>query len=201
MMGIDNIFEAIFFGGFIIGCVIRKIYTAGRKTGKSTTKRKSPLDISLIGLATVGLAGPLFYLFTDWLDFADYQLPPYLRWIGWFGAAVFAAALLLLWRSHADLAHNWTAIPQIKKDHTLITTGVYKHIRHPMYTAHLLWALAQGLLLHNWIAGPVLLVTIIPFCLVRIPLEEEMMLDHFGDDYRTYITRTGRIFPKLRNTG
>lgn len=200
-MGIDNIFDAIFFGGFIIGCVIRKVYARWRKGDKTAAKRKCWLDISLIGVGGTGLAAPLFYLFTHWLDFADYQLPPYLRWMGWLGAAVFAAALLLLWRSHVDLARQWSAIPEVKNDHSLVTTGVYSHIRHPMYAAHVLWALAQGLLLHNWIAGPALLVTIIPFCLVRIPLEEKMMLDHFGDEYRTYITRTGRIFPKLRNAG
>ena len=196
-MRIDNIFEWIFLGGFIIGCVIRRIYTGGHRRDRAVKKRRSPLDISLIGLATVGFLAPFFYLCTGRLDFADYDLPPYLNWLGWLGAAVFAAALLLLWRAHAELTRNWSAIPQINQDHTLVTTGVYSRIRHPMYAAHLLWALAQALLLHNYIAGPAFLVGFTVFCLVRIPLEEKMMLDHFGDEYRAYTTRTGRFLPKL----
>ena len=196
-MRFNNIFEAIFLAGFVIGTVVRKLYARRRKGDKAATKRKSWLDISLIVVAGIGLAAPLLYLFTPWLDFADYQLPATLCWLGWVGTGIFAAAILLLWRSHADLSRQWSAIPQIKNGHNLITTGVYKRIRHPMYAAHLLWALAQGLLLHNWLAGPIFLVAIIPFCLVRIPLEEEMMLKHFGDQYRRYINCTGRIIPPL----
>jgi protein-S-isoprenylcysteine O-methyltransferase Ste14 len=199
MLRIDNVFEGIFLGGFIVGCIIRTVYTAGRRRDKAAKRRRSLLDISLIGLATVGLVAPLVYLFTGWLDFADYRLPAQLQWTGWVGAAAFGAALLLLWRSHADLARNWSAIPAIKEGHSLVTTGVYRHVRHPMYTAHLLWGVAQALLLGNYLAGPALLAGLIIFCLVRIPLEEKMMLEHFGDDYRSYIARTGRLFPKLRN--
>jgi len=54
------------------------------------------------------------------------------------------------------------------------------------------------LLLQNWIAGPASLVAFLPIYFVRIPQEEEMMLRHFGDAYRAYCRRTGRILPALR---
>ena len=197
MITFDNIFETIFLGGFVIGTVIRKLYARRRKGDRTAVRPKNWLDITLVGAAGAGLATPLLYLFTPFLDFADYQLPPTLCWLGWVGAGLFAAAILLLWRSHVNLAGQWSAIPQIKNDHNLVTTGIYKRIRHPMYAAHLLWAFAQVLLLHNWIAGPILLAAIIPFCLVRIPLEEKMMLKHFGHQYRSYINSTGRVIPPL----
>jgi len=191
---IDNTFETIFFVGFIVGTVVRKIYTVGSRGEKVVKRHKSTLDIVLISAAGGGLAIPLFYLFSSWLDFANYQLP---AWTGWVGTVVFATAILLLWRSHADLGGNWSATLKIRSDHTLVTNGVYRHIRHPMYAAHLLWAIAQGLLLSNWLAGWALLVTFVPLYLVRAPKEEKMLLEHFGEEYRDYMGRTGGLIPHL----
>ncbi|MCP4258850.1 MAG: isoprenylcysteine carboxylmethyltransferase family protein [Planctomycetes bacterium] len=67
-----------------------------------------------------------------------------------------------------------------------------------MYAAHLLWAVAQGLLLANWLAGWAFLVVFVPFYLIRAPKEERMMLEQFEEQYRQYINRTGRIIPKFR---
>jgi len=192
LFGIDNTFNAIFFAGFIAGSVVRKVYTAGSKGDKAVMKYKSMLDIVLISAAGAGLVAPLFYLFSPLLDFANYELP---AWMGWVGTAIFAGAILLLWRSHADLGRNWSATLKIRSEHTLVTSGVYRHIRHPMYAAHLLWAIAQGLLLSNWLAGWALLATFIPLYLIRAPKEQQMMLEHFGEEYREYMSRTGGLIP------
>ncbi len=192
MLGIDNIFEVIFLVGFVVGSVIRKVYTFRCRGSKATKKRKSLVDIILIIAAGVGLAAPLFYLFSPWLDFANYDLS---GWLGCVGTVVFAMALFLLWRSHADLGRNWSATLQIRQEHSLITDGIYRHIRHPMYAAHLLWAIAQGLLLENWLAGWAFLVIFVPFYLLRVPKEEKLMLEQFGQEYRKYISRTGRMIP------
>ncbi|MFH1884734.1 MAG: protein-S-isoprenylcysteine O-methyltransferase [Planctomycetota bacterium] len=194
LLGIDNTFEVIFLVGFVVGSVIRKVYTFRCRGSKATKKRKSLVDIILISAAGVGLAAPLLYLFSPWLDFANYDLP---GWLGCVGTVVFAMALFLLWRSHADLGRNWSATLQIRREHSLITDGIYRHIRHPMYAAHLLWAIAQVLLLENWLAGWAFLVISVPFYLLRVPKEEKMMLEQFGQEYRQYISRTGRIIPYL----
>jgi len=194
LFGIDNTFEIIFFVGFVAGSVVRKVYTARSRGEKAVRRHKSTLDIVLISAAGGGLAAPLLYLFSPWLDFANYDLP---GWTGWVGTVIFAGAILLLWRSHADLGRNWSATLKIRSGHSLVTGGIYRHIRHPMYAAHLLWAIAQVLLLANWIAGWALLVTFIPLYLVRAPKEERMMLEHFGEQYRSYISRTGRLIPRM----
>lgn len=195
MLRIDNSFEVFFLAGLIAGSVIRKVYTAGCRRNKPTRKRKSVLDAVLIAAAGLGMAAPLVYLFTPWLDFANYDLP---RWMDWAGTAAFAGALVLLWRSHADIGLNWSATLQIRSEHCLVTHGIYRDIRHPMYAAHLLWAVAQGLLLENWLAGWIFLVVFIPLYLLRVPQEEQMMLDQFGQEYRDYMARTGRLIPGLR---
>ncbi|MBN2315749.1 MAG: isoprenylcysteine carboxylmethyltransferase family protein [Sedimentisphaerales bacterium] len=194
MSRLDTIFEVIFLVGFVIGSVIRKVYTTPSRRSKVVKKRKSTLDIILVGLSGVGMAMPLVYLLTPWLDVADYPLP---RWLSWIGTVVFAGAIVLLWRSHVDLGRNWSPTLRIRPEHTLITHGVYRYIRHPMYAAHLLWAIGQGLLLANWLAGWILFVTFVPFYFYRKPKEEQLMLDRFGDGYRQYMKRTGGMIPRI----
>lgn len=139
---------------------------------------------------------PLIYALTPWLDFADYSLP---AWTGWLGVVIFITAIWLLWRSHVDLGLNWSPSVQIREEQNLITHGVFRYIRHPMYAAHWLWGFAQILLLQNWIAGFSLLVTFLPGYFVRIRQEEKLMLDFFDEEYASYMNGTGRIIPKLWN--
>jgi protein-S-isoprenylcysteine O-methyltransferase Ste14 len=79
----------------------------------------------------------------------------------------------------------------------LIMGGVYRHIRHPMYSAHLIWAIAQIMILHNWIAGFSFIVVQIPFYFIRIKNEEQMMIEQFGAAYKSYMAKTYRLIPKL----
>jgi protein-S-isoprenylcysteine O-methyltransferase Ste14 len=66
-----------------------------------------------------------------------------------------------------------------------------------MYSAHLLWGIAQALLVHNWIAGVASLAVFLPLYLLRFPREEKVMLNEFGDEYREYMKRSGRVFPRF----
>ena len=66
-----------------------------------------------------------------------------------------------------------------------------------MYSAHLLWAVAQIMILPNWIAGPCFLLLSLPLYLYRMPREEAMLQDMFGEEYTRYIAVTGRLIPKI----
>lgn len=83
-------------------------------------------------------------------------------------------------------------------DHDLLTHGVYRYIRHPMHAAYLLWGLAQGLLLPNWIAGPALLAVFLVRYLSQVEREEQLLLAFFRNEYQTYMASPGRIIPRLR---
>lgn len=192
----DSIFKAIYVIGLITGSAIRVPYVWQWRQSKRAYDCETKLDKLLLMLILLGMiAIPLFYLLTHWLDFADYRLP---TWAGLIGATVFAFALWLLWRSHADLGRNWSSHIEIKEGHILVTQGIFRHIRHPMYAAHWLWGIAQALLLQNWIAGFAMLASFLLLYLLRVQREEQMMLDQFGEQYRLYMNRTGRIIPRLR---
>ena len=192
----DKVFKIVFVICFLAASVIRVPYVSRSRRNAVANDHTPRMEWLLLILAFAGMqAIPFIYLLTGWLDFADYHLP---FWIGVFGSVIFVFAVWLLWRSHADLGGNFSPKLQIRLEHSLVTGGVYRRIRHPMYTAHLLWAFAQLLLFHNWIAGPAFLLTIAPLFLFRIPKEEQMMLELFGDEYKEYMDRTGRLFPRLK---
>jgi len=187
-------FKIIYFILFLIIATVRKVYTAKYRTLDTVLDKKTILDLVLLGLNGAAMLIPLIYVFSAVLDFANYSLPD---WLGWAGSGLFVAAILLLWRSHADLGRNWTMTVGLRDEHALITEGIFKHIRHPMYAAHILWAIAQILILHNWLAAYPFLFTSTLQYLIRVRSEEEMMIEKFGEEYKQYMTVTGRIVPKL----
>ena len=141
-----------------------------------------------------GLVIPIIYAATNWLDFANYQLP---AWAGWLGIVLVVISLFIFWRGHVDLGVNWSPTLEIREEHELITRGIYSWIRHPMYASQWILALAQPLLLHNWIAGFSNLLAFIPFYLLRVKAEEQLMLEQFGNQYRSYMQKVGAVFPKF----
>lgn len=194
-----TMFKIIYFIGFITLLFVRLYYRWRNRDVKFVESYVSTLEKFLFFLDAVGVVLiPLIYIFTPWLDFADYQLP---SWVCWTGTFILALAIFLLWRSHADLGRNWSQSLELRKGHQLIDHGVYKYIRHPMYAAIWLYGLAQALLLHNFIAGWSTLITFGLLYFLRVPREEQMMLEKFGNDYRAYMRKTGRIIPPLNLLG
>jgi protein-S-isoprenylcysteine O-methyltransferase Ste14 len=192
----SSFFQGAYFVGVILASAIRVVYTRQYRQSRIAEGHVTRLDQLLNALPGLGMfVLPLVYVLTSWLDFADYHLP---TWAGWIGVALFALALWLLWRSHADLARNWSPKLELMEEHTLVTNGVFRHIRHPMYAAHWLWGVAQVFLLQNWVAGFSMLVCLLPMYVYRVRVEEQMMLEHFGDEYSSYMDRTGRLIPRLR---
>lgn len=191
----NSVFKVVYFVELLLITTVRATHTTRYRRLDTRLDARTALDVLLLGLTGIGMVVPIVYVLSPLLDFADYDLP---AWIGWVGAGLFGVATWLLWRSHADLGRNWTPTVAVRHEHTLVTDGVYRYIRHPMYAAHLLWAVAQVLMLHNWIAGYSFLVFVVPQYLLRVDDEEQMMLEQFGEAYRAYMQRTGRVIPRWR---
>jgi protein-S-isoprenylcysteine O-methyltransferase Ste14 len=190
-----DIFTALFFLALVAEIVIRAPLNHKRKTEKMSERRFTTQEKSFLFLLWTGMfILPVIYAATNWLDFANYSLP---AWAGWLGVALIIGAVIVFWRAHADLGLNWSPTLEIREKHELITRGIYSVIRHPMYASQWLWAAAQILLLQSWIAGFSSLLVFIPFYFLRVKAEEQLMLEQFGDQYRSYMQKVGAVFPKF----
>jgi protein-S-isoprenylcysteine O-methyltransferase Ste14 len=187
-------FIIVYWIGIIAEIAIRAPWQKNRKAAKAE-QRVSRNEKILLGLLWIFMfILPLIYSVTGWLDFADYTLPV---WMGWLGVVLMACALIVFTRAHMDLKSNWSPSLEIFEGHTLVTNGIYKYIRHPMYASQWIWVVAQILLLWNWVAGPLDLLFFIPFYILRVRAEEKMMLDTFGDRYLEYKKNTGAVIPRF----
>ena len=194
-MIIEMISKAIFLDVLAVYVFSRCISHNGQPRQMQTGKLHSNnVDLFLDALTDLAQIVPLVYIFTPWLDFADYHLS---SWFSLVGVLLFIVALWLLGKAHSTIGHYFSHQTEMGDKQTLVSQGIYHYFRHPIYAGFWLWSIAQPLLLHNWIAGLAMLVTFLPLYFVRVPREEQMLLGLFGETYRKYMEQTGRIFPRI----
>ena len=149
--------------------------------------------IRVIGFFAVMIFLVMYFLGAKWIDVFMFTLPAWLRWVGFCIGVINVA--FWTW-TQVTLDTQWSAQLQLTKGHHLITIGPYTRIRHPLYAGMFGWCVALSLLTANWIFVAVCVLFILGL-LWRIPKEEQMMIEAFGDEYKKYMQRTGRLFPKL----
>lgn len=154
--------------------------------------RRGTLEVVLLTIAWLAFLLTMVWVFTPWFAFAEYPLRPLPLFSG---VAVLAIGLWLFYRSHADLGTNWSITLELREQHRLVTEGIYRRVRHPMYLALLVFAVGQALAIPNWLVGPGYLVAMLLLILLRLRPEERMMREQFGADYDAYIATTRRLIP------
>jgi protein-S-isoprenylcysteine O-methyltransferase Ste14 len=181
--------------GIVSVVAIRAPYGRRSSQIKVIKSKRGPLEIVLLSGMWVGsVILPILWVSTPLLSFADYPLhtAQYAA-----GVVLFSLGLWLFYRSHVGLSTNWSVSLDIRQNHKLITSGVYQHLRHPMYTAILLQAIGQALVAPNWIVGTFYLCAFILMFSFRVGAEERMMLQEFGNRYEIYMRKSQRLIPGI----
>ena len=130
-----------------------------------------------------------------WMAWASVPLPAALRWAG---VAIGLPTVALGIRTFGSLGRNLTDTVVTRREHTLITSGPYRYVRHPFYVTTALAFAAGALVTANWFIA-LTGFAYVALLVVRTATEEEKLVERFGDDYRRYMARTGRFFPRLRS--
>jgi len=110
------------------------------------------------------------------------------------GLILFAFGIIVLAAAMRALGRFYTSYLSIQHEHQLVTTGLYKYVRHPGYLGEVMSMFGVGLSLSS-IVGLILGVVSLGLVLVRIRPEEEMLIDNFGNEYESYMKRTKRLIP------
>jgi protein-S-isoprenylcysteine O-methyltransferase Ste14 len=120
--------------------------------------------------------------------------PGWLRWAGLMVA--FGGGCLWVW-AVASLGKNLTDTVITRRDHSLVTTGPYRWVRHPFYTSCLIGLVGVSLLMTNLFVLVAGIVFWFAFLVPRTRIEEQNLVARFGDEYRQLMQRTGRFLPRI----
>ena len=200
-MSIEPIFRIAFwliFGGMI---ALQAYFTAWlRLTGKRLTSDRQAIERegwwTVVVLAIRAVVLSIFLLLhaiqSPWLGVLAVPIPDGLRWMG--VVIGFASLALNAW-SRATLGAVWSSCLQMRAEHHLVTTGPYAWIRHPIYLAMIGFATSIMLITANGLTIAFFVFSVMDLAF-RIPKEERMMVEVFGEEYKAYMQRTGGMFPK-----
>lgn len=196
-MNDDDIFRLILLVGFLILVSIGVYHRIKSQATREKLDRQQEGLFILLTLRPVGGAGWVgliaYMINPSWMAWSSVPLPIWLRWIG-IGLGIIAG-LLFFWTLR-NLGKNLTDTVVTRKQHSLVTSGPYRWVRHPFYSSATLFILANSLAAANWflsLTGVLFFILIV----IRTRKEEEHLLGRFGDEYRKYMKQTGRFFPRI----
>ena len=194
----ENIFRVV-LPVLIIAFMAHRSYYIKKHTrpDDGTLKQRNESTTSkLAGL--FGMAGfvsmVIFVINPGWLAWANLSLPIWVRWIG---VVIALMGFALLQWAQTILGKSWSDTPRMMKEQVLITSGPYRVIRHPIYTTFILILGSTLFISANWLIGLSWIGMTVLEIISRIRFEESLMLEYFGNQYREYMQRTGRLLPKL----
>jgi protein-S-isoprenylcysteine O-methyltransferase Ste14 len=198
-MNTDAVFRiGILFSGVVIG-VIRVYFHL--KISRDTSKfsfQEGAVSLAFGGTAAiVNIVFGVEYIFSPGTFGFAYALP-FPEIIRWIGMAMPALGIIVLGTAHYHLNLSFSSFVGSKEGHKLVQSGPYRLVRHPIYLAYLLAYLGGGLVAGNWALTFIPVTCFAVAVCIRMPQEERILADLFGEQYTAYMRRTGRLLPRIR---
>jgi len=194
----ENIFRILaaltLFTGMGISSYFR--IKADRETGEKVSRKVdgTPMMTAIrIGGVILWLSPFVYLINPQWMAWSKIGLP---EWARWLGIAIGIFCTFGIYWLFSSIGSGITATSATRKEHSLSTSGPYRWIRHPLYTFGTFFFISFGMTADNWFIASLGLLTFIVMA-IRTPKEEANLIEKFGDEYRNYMNRTGRFFPKL----
>lgn len=194
----ENIFRIlaafILFTGTGISTYFR--LKADKETGEKIPRKvdgSAMMNIIRFGGLILWLSPIVYLVNPNLMDWSKIGLPESARWLG-VGFGLFCT-FGIYWL-FSSIGSGISPTSATRKEHKLVTHGIYHWIRHPLYTIGSSFIISFGMMADNWFiaAFGVLAFTLMA---VRTPKEEANLIEKFGDEYREYMKHTGRFLPKI----
>lgn len=194
----ENIFRIlaalILFTGIGISIYFRRKADrdSGEKLSRSADGTPMMMFIRIFGL--ILWLSPLVYLINPaWMAWSKIDL---LEWVRWFGVVLGLLCVAGIYWLFSSIGSGITPVSATRKEHKLSTHGIYRWVRHPLYSIGSTFIISFGLISDLW---SIILFGVLAFIAmaIRTPKEEANLIEKFGDEYREYIKKTGRFFPKF----
>jgi len=194
----ENVFRIlaalILFTGMGISSYFR--IKADRESGEKLSRKADGtvmMTIIRIGGLILWLSPFVYLINPAWMAWSKLGLPDWVRWLGIGIGVVNTFGIYWLFSS---IGTGITPVSATRKEHKLVTNGIYKYIRHPLYTFGSSMFVAFGMMADSWFVAALGILTFILMA-IRTPKEEANLIAKFGDEYREYMKRTGRFLPKI----
>ncbi len=145
-----------------------------------------PVFGRLVVIASLAVSAVDIYLLEDKrFIFPNFGLVGYFLLL--LGVSLVIIARLTLRKFYSETVQN-------RKDQQLITCGIYRFIRHPIYLGTLLFAFSAPIIVRS-ILGFLIMLLLVPMIIRRIRLEEKLLTEKFGQHYMEYARKTKRFIP------
>ncbi|MBI5935629.1 MAG: isoprenylcysteine carboxylmethyltransferase family protein [Chloroflexi bacterium] len=194
----ENLFRIpaalILFAGMGISIYYRR--KADKDSGEKISRKvdgNAMMTVIRIGGLILWLSPFVYLVNPAWMAWAKIGLPEWVRLLGVGIGILCVAGIYWLFSS---IGSGITPTSSTRAEHKLVTNGIYRYIRHPLYTIGSSFIISFGLMADNWFIAMFGLLAFILMA-IRTPKEEANLIEKFGDEYREYMKRTGAFFPKL----
>jgi protein-S-isoprenylcysteine O-methyltransferase Ste14 len=185
---------AILLTGVGISTYFRR--KADRDSGEKLSRKADGTPMMMV-IRIGGLIlwlSPLVYLINPaWMAWSKLGLP---EWVRWLGVGIGILCAFGIYWLFSSIGSGITPVSATRKEHKLSTSGIYRWVRHPLYTIGSSFIVSFGMMADNWF---IILMGVLAFIAmaVRTPKEEANLIEKFGNEYREYMKRTGRFLPKV----
>lgn len=178
--------------GVLAGFLIQRPGGMGNMLGKGQENKFVPRQHLVRILITGMLFGAL--VFVPFADRRNLGVLPDNSLMRWIGLVLAILGMGLIFWSGIALGRLYSPEVTLQKEHSLITTGPYRYIRHPRYLGGIVQGIGLALLFRSWI-GILLTLLFVAAILFRIKDEEVLLSKEFGETWKAYSQNSWRLLP------
>ena len=197
-MNDQHLFRWVFIAIFVITMSISGYFRRkARQSGgviRRTQEGWRSLMLRVLFAAPLYVSVLVYMINPRWMLWSMLSLPAWLRWLA--GLIGLGMVPIIYWIMNS-IGNNISETFLTKEQHVLVTHGPYRWVRHPLYAVATGIFIALSLVAANWFMLAMVVLLMFVIAAVVIPREEAELILKFGDTYREYQQRTGRLVPRL----